>query len=60
MAHRIKASGEDTGKERRRIKSAGEKPEMRHWRPGEMDDRGLSPDFERGAEKDHDGNVRRH
>jgi hypothetical protein len=25
-----------------------------------MDDRGLSPDFERGAERDHQGNGRQH
>ena len=60
MAHRLKASGEDTGKGSTRTKNADEKPDMKHWRPGEMDDRGLTPDFERGAEPDSNGNAGRH
>lgn len=60
MAHRIKASGEETGKSGATIKAADEKPPTKRWRPGEMDDRGLSPDFERGAERDHQGNGRQH
>ncbi len=60
MAHRIKTSGEVTGKSIATVKAAAEKPPTKRWRPGEMDDRGLSPDFERGAERDNQGNSRQH
>ena len=59
MAHRIKASGVETGKRSAPVKAAGEKP-VKRWRPGDLDDRGLTPDFERGAERDYEGKNGQH
>jgi hypothetical protein len=59
MAHRIKASGNESTKGTETAKRT-ERNAIKGWRPGEMDDRGLSPDFERGAEPDSNGNAQRH